>query len=167
MRPSAVTAAASVSTAPAPPTARVPRWTTCQSLANPSTLEYSHIGDTTIRFRSVTLRIVSGENNSEGISYDVLMLCATTTMAARIERAEAGVAREFAERARARGRDVLIEAIGGTTAVYGGPGEPFNKVAGLGFAPGVDETSLARLEAAYDARGAEIRVEQASLADPA
>ena len=88
-------------------------------------------------------------------------------MAARIERAEAGVAREFAERARARGRDVLIEAIGGTPAVYGGPGEPFNKVAGLGFAPGVEETSLARLEAAYDARGAEIRVEQASLADPA
>lgn len=88
-------------------------------------------------------------------------------MAARIERAEAGVAREFAERARAGGRDVLIEPIGGTTAVYGGPGEPFNKVAGLGFAPGVDEVSLARLEAAYDARDAEIRVEQSTLADPA
>lgn len=73
-------------------------------------------------------------------------------MAARIERAEAGVVREFAERARAGGRDVLIEPLGGTTAVYGGPGEPFNKVAGLGFAPGVDDESLARLEAAYDAR---------------
>jgi GNAT superfamily N-acetyltransferase len=95
------------------------------------------------------------------------MLCATTTMAARIERAEAGVVREFAERARASGREVLIEAIGGTTAVYGGPGEPFNKVAGLGFAPGVDDQSLARLEAAYDARHAEIRVEQSTLADPA
>ena len=88
-------------------------------------------------------------------------------MAARIERAEAGVAREFAERARASGRDVLIESIGGTTAVYGGPGEPFNKVAGLGFAAGVDDESLARLEAAYDARDAEIRVEQSTLADPA
>jgi ribosomal protein S18 acetylase RimI-like enzyme len=94
------------------------------------------------------------------------MLCATTTMAARIERAEAGVAREFAERARARGRDVLIEPIGGTSAIFGGPGEPFNKLAGLGFAPGVDDAALARLEAAYDARNAEIRVEQATLADP-
>jgi hypothetical protein len=111
--------------------------------------------------------MVSGEKSIEGISYDGLMLCATTTMAARIERAEAGVAREFAERARASGRDVLIESIAGTTAVYGGPGEPFNKIAGLGFAPGVDDESLARLEAIYDARQAEIRVEQATLADPA
>lgn len=95
------------------------------------------------------------------------MLCATTTMAARIERAEAGVAREFAERAQTRGLDVLIEPIGGTTAVYAGPGVPFNKLAGLGFAPGVDDAALARLEAAYDARHAEIRVEQATLADPA
>lgn len=95
------------------------------------------------------------------------MLFATTTMAARIERAEAGIARDFAERARALGRDVLIEAIGGTAAVYGGPGEPFNKLAGLGFAPGVDDEALARLEATFDARGAEIRVEQATLADPA
>lgn len=88
-------------------------------------------------------------------------------MAARIERAEAGVAREFAERARARGRDVLIEPIGGTSAIFGGPGEPFNKLAGLGFAPGVDDAALARLEAVYDARNAEIRVEQATLAEPA
>lgn len=87
-------------------------------------------------------------------------------MAARIERGEAAVVREFAERARAGGRDVLIHPIGGTAAVYGGPNEPFNKVAGLGFAPGVDDESLARLEAAYDARHAEIRVEQATLADP-
>ena len=46
MRPSGSTAAASVNTSPAPPTARLPRWTRCQSLANPSTLEYWHIGDT-------------------------------------------------------------------------------------------------------------------------
>lgn len=88
-------------------------------------------------------------------------------MAARIERAEADVVREFAERGRAAGRDVLIESIGGTTAVYGGPGEPYNKIAGLGFAAGVDDAALARLEALYDARQAEIRVEQATLADPA
>ena len=33
--PSGVTAAASVRTSPAPPTARVPRWTKCQSFAKP------------------------------------------------------------------------------------------------------------------------------------
>ena len=33
-------AAASIITKPAPPTARLPRWTRCQSLANPSAQEY-------------------------------------------------------------------------------------------------------------------------------
>lgn len=94
------------------------------------------------------------------------MLFATTTMAARIERAEAAVVRDFGERARAAGRDVLIEPVGGTHAVYGGPGEPFNKVVGLGLSGLVDEGVIARLEAVYDARGAEIRVEQCTLADP-
>lgn len=94
------------------------------------------------------------------------MLFATSSLAARIERAEAAVARQFAEQARAAGKDVLIEAIGGTTAIYGGPGEPFNKVVGLGFGSPVDADALSRLEAVYDARDGEIRVEQATLADP-
>jgi len=95
------------------------------------------------------------------------MLFVTTTVAARIERAEAGTARDFGLRARAAGADVLIEPIGGTVAVFGGPGEPFNKIAGLGFAAPLDEADLVRLEAQYDARGGEIRVEQATLADTA
>ena len=94
------------------------------------------------------------------------MLFATSTLAARIERAEAAVAAEFALAARNTGKDVMIEPIGGTTAVYGGPGEPFNKIIGLGFAGPLDESALAALEAKYDARGGEIRVEQATLADP-
>ena len=94
------------------------------------------------------------------------MLFATTTAAARIEHAEADTAREFGLRARARGADVLIFEIGGTAAVFGGPGQPFNKLAGLGFAGPVSAESLAALEAAYDALGAELRVEQATLADP-
>jgi GNAT superfamily N-acetyltransferase len=94
------------------------------------------------------------------------MLFATTSLAARIERAEAAVARQFAEQARASGKDVLIEPIAGTTAIYGGPGEPFNKVVGLGFDSPLDADALSRLEAIYDARDAEIRVEQATLADP-
>lgn len=95
------------------------------------------------------------------------MLFATTTLAARIDCAEAGTAAAFARGAAAHGTPVLIEPIGGTHAVYGGPGQPFNKLAGLGFAGGVDEAALARLEALYDALGGEIRVEQSSLADPA
>src|SRR5580658_5893409 len=48
MRPSADTAQASVKTREAPPTARLPRWTRCQSLAKPSVLEYWHMGETTM-----------------------------------------------------------------------------------------------------------------------
>src|SRR3954471_17528522 len=62
MRPSAVTAVASVITSAAPPTARLPRCTRCQSLAKPSSLEYSHMGETAMRLGRVMPRIVSGEN---------------------------------------------------------------------------------------------------------
>ena len=68
MRPSAVTAIASVSTSDAPPTARLPRWTTCQSFANPSADEYSHIGETTTRLRSVTSRRRKGEKSVDIVS---------------------------------------------------------------------------------------------------
>jgi len=94
------------------------------------------------------------------------MLFATATLAARIDKAEAAVAAEFAGAARARGKDVMIEPIAGTIAVYGGPGEPFNKIAGLGFGATLEEEALAALEARYDARNGEIRVEQSTLADP-
>jgi GNAT superfamily N-acetyltransferase len=94
------------------------------------------------------------------------MLFANTTLAARIERAERDTVADFGRQARARGRDVLIEEIAGGIAVYAGPSQPFNKLAGLGFAGVLDEAALARLEAGYDARGGEIRVELATLADP-
>jgi ribosomal protein S18 acetylase RimI-like enzyme len=94
------------------------------------------------------------------------MLFATGTLAARIEKAEAEVAAEFAGAARTRGKDVMLEPIGGTTAVYGGHGEPFNKIAGLGFRAPLEAHALAALEAKYDARDGEIRVEQSTLADP-
>jgi len=45
-----------------PPDARLPRWTRCQSLAEPSTLEYWHMGDTAIRLGIVMLRRVSCSN---------------------------------------------------------------------------------------------------------
>src|SRR5450759_2551618 len=44
MRPSGETAVASAMTSAAPPAARAPRWTRCQSFATPSSAEYMHIG---------------------------------------------------------------------------------------------------------------------------
>ena len=60
--PSAETAVASCITSDAPPTARLPRCTRCQSFANPSSEEYSHMGETTMRFFSLISFIVKGEN---------------------------------------------------------------------------------------------------------
>src|SRR5262245_8344719 len=72
MRPMSATAVASVITSAAPPTARLPRWTTCQSFENPSTLEYSHIGETTMRLESVSERKEIGSNRC-GIALDYAM----------------------------------------------------------------------------------------------
>jgi GNAT superfamily N-acetyltransferase len=108
-------------------------------------------------------------SGSEVLGSDVArwrMLFATTTLAARIEATERDTVADFGRQARARGRDVLIEEIGGGVAVYAGAGQPFNKVAGLGFAGEFDERTLAQLEAQYDVRGGEIRVELATLAAP-
>jgi GNAT superfamily N-acetyltransferase len=92
------------------------------------------------------------------------MLMASGTMAARIERAECDTGLAFAVRQQASGRDVMIQAIGGGSAIFAGPGQPINKLAGLGFAS-IDEDALAEIERAYDARNAELRVELATLAD--
>ncbi len=51
--PSGNTAVASTITRPAPPTARLPRCTRCQSLARPSCAEYWHMGDTAMRLGKV------------------------------------------------------------------------------------------------------------------
>src|SRR5438132_10763548 len=95
------------------------------------------------------------------------MLTATSAMAARIERAECETVLAFAARLQARGTDVMIRKIGGTSAVFAGPGQPINKLAGLGFAAPIDADALAVLEREYDTRAAELRVELATLADPA
>src|SRR5438477_2923806 len=62
MRPRGSTAVASTNTAPAPPTARDPRWTRCQSVARPPGELYWHMGETPMRLRKVTSRRRSGEN---------------------------------------------------------------------------------------------------------
>jgi hypothetical protein len=51
----------------APPLARLPKCTRCQSLAKPSIEEYWHIGEIVILFLKVRLFIWSGENNFDAI----------------------------------------------------------------------------------------------------
>jgi ribosomal protein S18 acetylase RimI-like enzyme len=95
------------------------------------------------------------------------MLRATASLARRIDLAEARMAADFARLAGARGQDVLAVPIGGTVAVFAGPDAPFSKLAGLGLAGAVDEADLAALEHEHDVRAAPLRVELATLADPA
>lgn len=66
IRPSADTSVISVITSPAPPMARLPRCTRCQSSGMPSSAQYWHIGDTTTRLTSVSPRSVSGANIGGG-----------------------------------------------------------------------------------------------------
>jgi GNAT superfamily N-acetyltransferase len=94
------------------------------------------------------------------------MLTATTALAARIERAECETVLAFATRLQSRGTDVMIRPIAGGSAVFAGPGQPINKLAGLGFSGPIDEPALAAIEREYDERAAELRVELATLADP-
>ena len=93
------------------------------------------------------------------------MLMASRTVAARIERAECETVLGFATRLQARGTDVLIREIAGASAVFAGSGQPINKLAGLGFSGPVEEGALTAIEREYDERGAELRVELATLAD--
>ena len=93
---------------------------------------------------------------------------ATTSVARRIERAEADLVRASADASSQRlGPDtVLSRAISGGIAVFVQEGCPFNKVAGLGFDGVPSAQALDELEAAFASRHASIRVEVSTLADP-
>src|SRR5258708_33620906 len=66
MRPSRETSVISVMTSAAPPIARLPRWTRCQSSGTPSSAEYWHIGETTTRLTSTMSRRRNGVNIGGG-----------------------------------------------------------------------------------------------------
>src|SRR5947199_157180 len=72
IRPSRETSVISVKTRPAPPMARAPRWTRCQSLGVPSTAQYWHIGDTTTRFTNSRSRNRKGVNRGDGVLHGEL-----------------------------------------------------------------------------------------------
>ena len=69
-------------------------------------------------------------------------------------------------RAAAPGLTCFFQELAGGVATYIGPGSPFNKLAGLGFAGAVDEEHLARVERALADRGTPVQAEVANLADP-
>lgn len=96
-----------------------------------------------------------------------MALTATTALAARIDRAELSMVRGMAQAMRTAGGRVQVWPVGGTFAVLGEPGSPFNKLIGLGFDGLPDLGDLATIERAHAAEGARLQVELASLADPA
>jgi hypothetical protein len=83
MRPSGSTSVISLITRPAPPTARLPRCTSCQSVTVPSLDEYMHIGDTTTRFGMVTPRSVIGANIGGGGRLLASSACGATIASTR------------------------------------------------------------------------------------
>jgi GNAT superfamily N-acetyltransferase len=94
---------------------------------------------------------------------------AASDVVERIERAECELLRAGAEAARRRdpGAGVLTVPLAGGFATWGGSNSPLNKVAGLGFAGAPRAEELAALEFAFAQRATPVRVELASLADPA
>jgi ribosomal protein S18 acetylase RimI-like enzyme len=94
------------------------------------------------------------------------MLFATTSLAARIDLAEARLCAAFAGLQGRRGQDAFVTPIGGTIAVYGSPNAPYNKLVGLGVAGDLEESALEQLEEEFRRRDAPLQVELSTLADP-
>src|SRR6266581_5903111 len=74
MRPRGLTLVISHMTSPAQPSEKLPRCIRCQSLAEPLSELYWHIGDTTTRLGRVRPRSVMGENRTLVIFGDPLVL---------------------------------------------------------------------------------------------
>jgi GNAT superfamily N-acetyltransferase len=96
------------------------------------------------------------------------MLFFPGSSAKRLETAEASLVEDFGRAVQRRQgtADVYISRLGGGVAVVASPTSPFNKMAGLGFAP-LDEGALADTEREFATRGVALRAEVSTLADPA
>jgi ribosomal protein S18 acetylase RimI-like enzyme len=96
------------------------------------------------------------------------MLFASTSLAARIERAEARLVSDSARAAQARrpGAGAFVMELAGGVATFAGPASPLNKVAGLGFGGALDVGELEAAEEAYAERGTPMQVELSCLASP-
>lgn len=90
-----------------------------------------------------------------------------TGLAARIERAEAGLIEAVSRAAQVRsGVDGFLTPIAGGLASFAGAESPYTKVVGLGFGGVPDPGELDAIEKAFAAQGAPTQIELAHLADP-
>ncbi len=64
------------------------------------------------------------------------------------------------------GAEAFVEPIGSGSAIYAGPGSPFNKIIGAGLeGESIDEAALDRAERIFDGRGIAARAEVSVLAN--
>ena len=93
---------------------------------------------------------------------------ANSTLARRIERAEAAMSAAMVEGVcRRSGAEPRVVPVGAGYALYAGPGSPFNKIIGAGLDDGpLDETALDSAERVFSAHGAPVRAEVCVLANP-
>jgi GNAT superfamily N-acetyltransferase len=94
------------------------------------------------------------------------VLFASTSLAARIERAEARLVFDCASAAARRRSGVLVVELAGGVASFAGPSSPFNKIVGLGF-EAFAEAELEAVERELLARAPSVQVELSCLGDPA
>lgn len=95
------------------------------------------------------------------------MLFCSTSLAARIERAETTLITEAARAIARRDPGVFLRDFAGGVAAFTGPGSPLNKIAGLGFGGAIDVAALVEIEAVFAARATPLQAEVSTLADPA
>lgn len=90
-------------------------------------------------------------------------------LARRIDGAEANLSTQVAAAARRRdpAAPFFVQSLAGGIAVCLGPQSPLTKVIGVGFAGIPDGAELEAVELAFLERGAPVRAEVATLADPA
>src|SRR5215217_3250956 len=93
---------------------------------------------------------------------------ADLALGARIDRAEGRLCSRLATSGRAsRHNGAMVLPISGGTAVYAGPRSPMNKLIGLGFDTPLDLAALAQIEDSWRAKEEPVRIELATLTDPA
>ncbi|MET0552026.1 MAG: GNAT family N-acetyltransferase [Vicinamibacteria bacterium] len=96
------------------------------------------------------------------------MLFPSTSLAARIERAESQFMADCATAAAGRrpASGVFVTPLAGGFATFTSAGSPLNKVAGLGFGGPLDPAALEAVERAFAERGSHVQVEVSTLGDP-
>lgn len=99
---------------------------------------------------------------------DPRTMFADSTLARRVERAEAAMSAAMVESlCRRSGAGSCVVPVGSGSAIYAGPASPFNKIIGAGLDAGPpDEPALDAAERIFAAHGAPVRAEVCVLANP-